>query len=372
VYFCQPSYQSKQDVRCSRGTRELRFYLNVTELSNLVQPPPQGRPPPPPKIPHELLYNGAEQEDAMSISSPVPAPQLLPHIDSPNQPIHEQMDRDFISNQKRPRTRSPSSHSEDYGMEDEHSPSYRTSPSSYLPSLRSSYVAPPGPSKKLRTGAKGMPDLTLWSNSETVPQRQLVSSPEPGASHNEIFEALMQYAKSMIEPDPGWKRFFVLKGGLQHVSSIVEQYRFVQRKLDELEGRKPFRSTSHKVSKVCLNITFKSLHLPITLSRLQTHVLSSLYMSDEWGSDCTETLMLLDLYGPKGKRCEDTRIIQMINDQSEPRGNLAKRFLKNLREVDKEWLKAHPQESLKQGPYRYYDPRGRTTDGYSTDSSRMR
>lgn len=85
--------------------------------------------------------------------------------------------------------------------------------------------------------------------------------------------------------------------------------------------------------------------------------------------------MLLGLYGPKGKRYEEARIIQMINDQSEPKGNLAKRFLKALREADNEWLKTHPHDAIKQSPRRN-ESRGKgmeTIDGYSTDASgRMR
>jgi hypothetical protein len=73
----------------------------------------------------------------------------------------------------------------------------------------------------------------------------------PEATEEQIFEALLQYVKSVIEPEPAWSNFFALKGLPQRVSVVLEQYRFVQSKIDDLQGRAPFQSPDHRIEKVC-------------------------------------------------------------------------------------------------------------------------
>ena len=67
-------------------------------------------------------------------------------------------------------------------------------------------------------------------------------------------------------------------------------------------------------------------------------------MDTRWGSDCTETLDLLELYGPDGEHCEDSRVADMLEDTSPPKGRPAKRLIRLLREIHNNWLKDHPKE----------------------------
>lgn len=81
----------------------------------------------------------------------------------------------------------------------------------------------------------------------------------------------------------------------------------------------------------------------------QIHVLKSFFLDAKWGDDCTETLKLLALYGPDGTRCVDGRVIEMIKDTSPPGYNAKpiKRLLRLLREIDKGWIEAHPEDAPK-------------------------
>lgn len=68
-------------------------------------------------------------------------------------------------------------------------------------------------------------------------------------------------------------------------------------------------------------------------------------MESPSGQDCEETLSLLTLYGPEGQRYKDSRVCDMINDNSKPNGKPYKRFLKLLRQIDVDWLKDHPDDA---------------------------
>lgn len=65
---------------------------------------------------------------------------------------------------------------------------------------------------------------------------------------------------------------------------------------------------------------------------------------DKLIKNCPETLRLLSLYGHKGERLEDPRVVQMVNDHSAPEYNAKpiKRLLRLLREIDENWVKEHP------------------------------
>lgn len=81
----------------------------------------------------------------------------------------------------------------------------------------------------------------------------------------------------------------------------------------------------------------------------QEHVWKILNLESPGGLDCQETLSLLRLYGLDGQRYEDSRVVDMINDTSNPTGKPYKRFLKLLRQVDLDWLKDNPDDAESDG-----------------------
>ena len=68
-------------------------------------------------------------------------------------------------------------------------------------------------------------------------------------------------------------------------------------------------------------------------------------MDSPTGPECEETLVLLALYGPRGSRYEDTRVLDMIEDKFIPREQPYKSFLKLLRTINSDWLKDHPEDA---------------------------
>lgn len=77
--------------------------------------------------------------------------------------------------------------------------------------------------------------------------------------------------------------------------------------------------------------------------------MSALLIEDaRFGSDCTETLNLVKLYGTHGTRLKDSRVSDMMADTRDPEYNAKpiKRFLRLLREVDEAWVKEHPEDAV--------------------------
>jgi hypothetical protein len=54
-----------------------------------------------------------------------------------------------------------------------------------------------------------------------------------------------------------------------------------------------------------------------------------------------ETLAFLDLYGLQGTRYEDSRVVDMLNDQNSIVGPPRVLLLDQLRQLDKDWLHDH-------------------------------
>ena len=73
------------------------------------------------------------------------------------------------------------------------------------------------------------------------------------------------------------------------------------------------------------------------------HVLKALIVDERWGSECTETLDLIELYGPDGEHYDDSRVREMLEDSSEPKGRPAKRLLRLLREIHHNWSSERQQ-----------------------------
>src|SRR5262249_32469838 len=113
----------------------------------------------------------------------------------------------------------------------------------------SSFSPSKPPKPKIRTSQ----DLEL-TKSEVEQMNRFreihIRDPGPGAPEEKVNEELVRYVRSIIEPDPAWSRFFSLKGVPPRVDAVLEQYRFVQSKIDELHEKAPFRSPDQRVDRV--------------------------------------------------------------------------------------------------------------------------
>ncbi|KAL1743511.1 hypothetical protein HDZ31DRAFT_40791, partial [Schizophyllum fasciatum] len=102
---------------------------------------------------------------------------------------------------------------------------------------------------------------------------------------------------------------------------ILKQYEIAHEMIGKYVGRDaPFRSCRYKVE--------------------TTHIMEALSIEDpRFPVDCAETLRLVRLYGPEGRRMQHPKVIEMMNDDSLPEYNAKpmKRFLRLLKEVDQQY-----------------------------------
>lgn len=62
-----------------------------------------------------------------------------------------------------------------------------------------------------------------------------------------------------------------------------------------------------------------------------------------WGEDGVETLELTSMYGPKGKRCEDPRVVAMMDEMPPISTKMqGQKYLTLLREIHSRWTIEHP------------------------------
>jgi len=245
---------------------------------------------------------------------------------------------DSHSSEHRLRSRTRSS-SPDQSASNLPTSSYRTSLSA-PPRKRKSYGKPTASSEYIKISSVHARQIRPHEDYDYPNQ----GSPPPNASAEDVDAAICKAIQIRLMEDPEWAEFTKSKAvpPPHKISEVLKQYRFVQRKMYEWEGRNaPFRSSHHAVEKVTYMLSSSDDYrmAESNSTQYQSHVLNALYVDAKWGSDCSETLDLLELYGPNGKRYNDRRIIDMIQNESGPaKGRPVKRLLRLLRQIDKDWI----------------------------------
>lgn len=76
----------------------------------------------------------------------------------------------------------------------------------------------------------------------------------------------------------------------------------------------------------------------------QNHVLRAFNLPSTWGDECMEILGLVSMYGPTGKRCQDPRVTNVL-DETPPisTGMQVKKLLSLLRDIHSRWMIDHPE-----------------------------
>ncbi|KAK0485866.1 hypothetical protein IW261DRAFT_1328932, partial [Armillaria novae-zelandiae] len=154
-------------------------------------------------------------------------------------------------------------------------------------------------------------------------------SPDSDDEAADVFDKICKRVDPLLQDDKEWTEMFKWRSLPQTVVHVLQQYRFAQRLFDRYEGKLvPFKSPQHQYK----------------IER--KHIISALKMDSEpsltpekWASDCTETLKLLELYGPGGSRFQSPVVQSMIDDETEPPYNAKpiKRLLRLLRDIDQEY-----------------------------------
>ncbi|KAF9465017.1 hypothetical protein BDZ94DRAFT_1320616 [Collybia nuda] len=150
-------------------------------------------------------------------------------------------------------------------------------------------------------------------------------SPTSDQESEEIHQLVSTATDSLIRKETGLAEFFRARAAPQRASEVLKQYRFVQKLIDKLVDKKaPFSTAYHLIQ--------------------PSHIAQALKIDDpKFVSNCTETLVLLELYGINGKRGEDPAVINILNDETDPEYNAKpiKRLLHLLRNIDEAWKKRY-------------------------------
>lgn len=154
-------------------------------------------------------------------------------------------------------------------------------------------------------------------------------SPDSDDEATDVFDKICKRVDPLLQDDKEWTEMFKWRSSPPSVVNVLKQYRFVQRLFDRYEGKLvPFKSPQHQYK-------IERKHIIIALKMDSDPSLAP----EKWASDCTETLKLLELYGPGGSRFQSPAVKNMIDDETDPPYNAKpiKRLLRLLREIDQEY-----------------------------------
>ncbi|KAJ7722135.1 hypothetical protein DFH07DRAFT_760116, partial [Mycena maculata] len=161
-------------------------------------------------------------------------------------------------------------------------------------------------------------------------------SEDETALHDRVAEEVDQ----LIQTDSTWIDFFKMSSKPRSAAAVLGEYRIVQGFIDKWVGK---------------SVPSGPLIEKVRRTRSQSHIARALQIEegerDRYMSDCIETLRLMALYGPEGRRLQDAEVVAKAKDDSDPAYNAkpAKRLLKLLREIDAAWIAAHPPETATEG-----------------------
>ncbi|KAK0461197.1 uncharacterized protein EV420DRAFT_1530856 [Desarmillaria tabescens] len=284
-----------------------------------MSPPHRSSYPPPPSPSHRSSYPPSPPSPRSSY------PPMSPHSVSSYPPP-----RPISPGPRAPRPPAPSPYGPNsYHPSFGHPPPF--GPNSYHPSVGS---VPP---KKMKSYATTQKDPMFVTPSDKYGREWDYESPDSDDEAVDVFDKICKRVDPLLQLDRDWKAMFQWRSLPQTVTTVLNQYRFAQRLFDRYEGeRVPFKNQKHQYK----------------IER--KHIIRALQMDPEpspekWASDCTETLKLLELYGPDGSRTQDDRVKKMMDDETEPVYNAKpiKRFLRLLREIDQEYTKSRgPQAGV--------------------------
>ncbi|KAI0743361.1 hypothetical protein C8Q80DRAFT_1106441 [Daedaleopsis nitida] len=155
-----------------------------------------------------------------------------------------------------------------------------------------------------------------------APSAMTVTPTLSGQASSDLDNAVGKYIRAIIDKEPEWTTFVENRKRVLKVSEQLAQYRYVQGIFDrfvnastppDLEGAGGVVITKTQV--------MRAFNLPLS-----------------WGEQCTETIVLTTLYGPGGTRCEDPRVVRMMDEPPAITTKITTdRYLAVLREVHGQW-----------------------------------
>ncbi|KAI0930659.1 hypothetical protein AcV5_007317 [Taiwanofungus camphoratus] len=155
-----------------------------------------------------------------------------------------------------------------------------------------------------------------------------VAPASPDISQPELDNNVGMYLRSIFCKEPAWDKFVEGRKRVLRMSEQLEQYRYVKSKFDEYTQR----------------CTPTDLEGAPSVKINRTQVMRAFNLPLSWGEDGLETLALTAMYGPGGKRCEDPRVLTMLEEVPPiSTGMQVKKYLALLREIHSRWTIDHPE-----------------------------
>ncbi|KAK0241723.1 hypothetical protein EDD85DRAFT_1020467 [Armillaria nabsnona] len=274
-----------------------------------MSPPHRSSYPPPPSPSHGPTYPPSPPSPRSSY------PPMSPRSTSSYPPPRPISPDQRASRPPAPSPYGPNSYHPSFG----HPPPF--GPNSYHPSVGN---LPPKKTKSLPTTQK---EPVFAPPIDKFGREWDYESPDSDDEAADVFNKICKRVDPLLQDDRDWTEMFKWRSLPQTVANVLKQYQFVQRLFDKYEGKLvPFKNLKHQYK-------IERKHIIIALQ------MTSEPSPEKWASDCTETLKLLELYGPGGSRLQSPAVKKMIDDETDPPYNAKpiKRLLRLLREIDEEY-----------------------------------
>ncbi|KAJ7076394.1 hypothetical protein B0H15DRAFT_600653 [Mycena belliarum] len=192
------------------------------------------------------------------------------------------------------------------------STSYRSPPSIGAPDARS--LLP-----------NHQPQSHDYSPASFEDQARSESESSESEDESEKHARISKEVDELIQKEPTWIDYFKVSAKPRSASAVLKEYGIVQGFVDKWMGK------------------------PVPSGPLieKSHIAQALQIEEleraRYMSDCAETLHLMALYGPEGRRLRDPEVVEKANDGSDPPYNAKpiKRLLKLLRKIDERWVAGH-------------------------------
>ncbi|KAJ7647230.1 hypothetical protein FB45DRAFT_1100227 [Roridomyces roridus] len=163
-------------------------------------------------------------------------------------------------------------------------------------------------------------------------EEQMSSSSETSDEEEEdedtIHKHISDEVDAVIQQESNWINYFKLSAKPRTAAVVVAEYRVVQGFVDKFVGES-----------VPSGATIEASHIARAL-KIENEAVK--YMAE-----CSETVHLLGLYGPEGKRLQHAEVIEKAKDDTLPgyNANPAKALLRFMRQVDVQWNATHSSMS---------------------------
>ncbi|KAJ7446162.1 hypothetical protein B0H11DRAFT_386957 [Mycena galericulata] len=172
------------------------------------------------------------------------------------------------------------------------------------------------------------------SQTHSPPNHMHLSKRQRGNSVSESSESedeeasVVDEVDELIQQEKTWTDYFVMSAKPRSAAAVLKEYRIVQGFIDKWAGKPvpsgPLIEPSH-------------IAMALKIENPQDYI-----------NQCTDTIRLMELYGPEGRRLQDPEVAKKAGDDSEPgySMNPARRLWKLLRKIDEDWVAAHPVEPV--------------------------